>query len=332
MILYDGETGYLQRLAAQFKRRFSIEVFISVFGERKDVMAYMESVDKGILLTGDLTIIELKTRYKNIKFCYLEPKIYYDEPEEDLWDLRVFKYQSVKALTDLLRQHFIQQIPAGRRNRKKEQEWFCVCSPCHHEMLLSYSGALAQVLALKRHVLWVVLSGFSGMDQVLEEPPVRDLETLILALRKREDQMPALEPYLVSLGKISVLVPPRNPMVFCECQSRDLEYLAACLRESTAVDTVVWMFECLRPGSVEIFRSCRKIYCLEKDDICSRNRQQQFYQFMERGFGERMTSIFESVHLPVTDWSETGIHLLWQWEQSGLGEDARRRLQKLEEE
>lgn len=329
MILYDGETGYLQRLAAQFKRCFFPGVSIAVFGVREDAAAYMESVDKGILLTGDLDIIELKMRYKNIKFCCLEPQIYYDEPEEDPWDLHIFKYQSVNVLAELLRKHFCVQIPSGIRNTAQEQEWYGVCSPCRHEMLLSYSGALAQTLASQKKVLWVSLSGFSGMDQVLEEQSQTDLESLILALRKTTDQKPALDSYLVSAGKISVLVPPRNPMALCECQARDLEHLAVYLRESTAVEAVVWMFDCLHPGSVEIFRNCRKIYCLEKEDTSSRNRQQQFYQFMERIFRDRISSLFESVNLPVTDWSETGIHLLWQWEQSGLGADVRRRLQKL---
>lgn len=322
IILLDSDAGYVNRLAAALKKYVPEQTMIYVFCDEAQ-MLNCQTFQEAVLCCGIVPTVPLKDLFPHLVLYFLQ-----GEPEEGLeqdWDKVIFKYQSVRKI--------VAQIAGSSRKGRiqpisstESQQWYGVISPCHHENAEAFAITLAQILGNRKPTLLIMLSEFSGIKELFEIPETTVMEQLVLQLRKNIPQADRTERYTFRLGDISVLCLPENPSMLYELTRADIEKLEYFIRKETEAEAVVWFLGSLFWFGMDLMKSCQKMFCLEKRDIISRCQSEAFYDFVRKGYMNTQIAMPESLEMPVISFAEKGEHLLWQWKNSVLGEEIKKRI------
>lgn len=328
LILYDAEETYAKSLAAGLKYYLQGQAGIRLVKNREELISSSDFTEDTVLLSGDLSLFELKKLNSDLKFCYLASEEYETVSDNEVrWDYYLYKYQSVQAIARAVISRFGPQNRVYQRKSDEMEEWYGIVSAAHHEMMIPYSLAMASILAEQKKVMWVGLAEFCGISGLLGLEHMYDTGDLFGRLRAgfaTEDEQRQSVIWVENLG---ILEPPENPMILYELQENDLLSLTRYIRGYRQVDAVVWLVGNLFPGSVWLLNQCRRIFSLEKGDVCSRCLNQEFRTFLERLNQQEVVS-YETVTAPSLLSMEPGLHLLQQWANSSMGGEIRKRFGK----
>lgn len=333
VILFDSDEVYMRRLAAALKNYLKDSISVFVFSKESQLLAGRDTLKGAVIFCGIRTEINLRDIFSDSIICWLQGEENAEDEHE--WDRIIFKYQSVRKIAG----EICRITGTGRGHRRKPanvQNWYGVVSPCHHGNTGAFAAAAAQILSERSRVLLIAAAEFTGLRELLELPEMSGLEQLILHLRS-EDSVEEMseECFSVRVGNFSVLCFPDNPLVLCELTSEDLIHMENYIKEALEADTVIWYMDSLFGYGLHILSRCTKVFCLEKNDICSRCIQREFENYLSRACAEPAdlsADCLEKIILPETAWQEKGEHLLLQWKNSVFGEEIRKRIGDTDEE
>lgn len=332
IILFDSDEVYIRRLAAALKDYLNEGVSVFVFSKENQLLSSKNTWKGAVIFCGIKTKFNLHDFFPDSVICWLQGEENVDD--EDEWDRIIFKYQSVRKIAGEI--YKMAGIGGGyRRKPLNTQKWYGVISPCHHGNAGAFAAAAAQIISEHSRVLLVIAAEFSGMRELLELPEMSALEQLILDLRAEDPMSEITEScFHVRIGNFSVLCFPDNPIMLCELTSEDVTRFETYLREDLEADVVIWYMDHLFGYGLHILNRCNKIFCLEKNDICSRCIQREFETYLSRActdHADSLSDLLEKIVLPETVWQEKGEHLLQQWKNSSFGEEIRQRIGDIDE-
>lgn len=332
VILFDSDEIYMRRLAAALKDYLKESVSVFVFSGENQLIESRDIMKGAVIFCGKRTTMNLRQFFPDSMICWMQGEE--DAEDEGEWDRVIFKYQSVRKIAgELCKMTGV--LYGQKQKRRHEQIWYGVISPCHHGNTAALAAAAAQIIAEQSRVLLIVAAEFTGMKELLELPEMTDLEQLILYLREEEPaEEIKKENFTVRIGNFSILCFPDNPVMLCELTSEDLLHMENYIKENLEADIVIWYMDSLFGYGLEIISRCTKVFCLEKNDICSRCIQQEFENYLSRAYVNRSSSLenlLEKIILPEIIWQEKGEHLLQQWKNSVFGAEIRKRMKDEDE-
>lgn len=318
VLLCDAQEVYVKRLAAGLKRLFQEQVQVSCCSSMEELGADFE-VD--LLLSSQIPPSGWLEKREHCTCLWLDDRE--DVAEGFPWKDCVYKYQSVAKIGKVLQSYLPQCWQGGHLGQGvKRQLWYGVVSAVRHEQMLPFACCLASEISTTGKVLVVVLQEFSGLQQYLELGEGSQMEAFLYQLRKKEAWWQVPLPQVSVLPSFDLMLGPENPMVLYELNDQDIQRLMECIRNHRQYDAVVWVAGNMMPGMEQLFLRSQQVYSIEKQDCYSRCCQQEFDAFYRKLIPTETVPLVK-VSLPAMLDGQTGQHLLWQWEHSGVGEVVR---------
>ena len=322
-VLFDPDAGYIHRLAAGLKNYLPAGTSIYVFSDEARMLACEDDFQDAVFCCGSGMEISLKESFPHSSLYYLQGEEENGRDQE--WDKVIFKYQSVRKIAAQIA-GFSDMRGIRSVTAEREQVWYGVFSPCHHENAQAFAITLAQILGNRTPALLILFAEFTGIGELFDIPQTAAMEQLVLRLRKNTDREEWDRGYVFKLGEASVLCLPENPSVLYELTDSDIKNLEYFIREETGARAVVWFLGSLFRFGMDIMKNCQKVFCLEKRDVISRCLLREFYEFVRKGYGDTEKDMPERLELPELSFTEKGDHLLWQWKNSVMGEEIYKRI------
>lgn len=324
ILLCDSDPTYAKRLAAGLKRQLKERASINT-STRMDEFADGDQVAH-MLVSSQTPDAQWQKRHEDCVYIWL------DDGESDdenlLWQLRIFKYQSVSQIGKELMKY----LPSRRSDKEfkgvmSEQKWYGVVSPARHESTIPYGMALAQLLGETKHTLLVLLMEFSGVVPLLDLERNSGMEEFLLELRKKDlgDVNLVPMPNMYQLTGVDVMNVTDNPMVLYELVESDLQRLVQRIQCCEKYGAVVWVAGNMVQGIGNLFQNSEKVFLVEKGDSYSQCCQKEFQKFADKLGVDQELLI--PLSLPVLKGIQPGEHLLLQWRQSPIGDAARKQLE-----
>lgn len=331
LIFYDAEEAYAASLAAGMKHYLRGQAVVHLVKNREDLFSCFDYADGTVLISGDISLCDLKRFHANLQFCYLASEEYETDSGANVrWDYCLYKYQSVQVMSGALLSKFGFQNRVCQRQSDQIEEWYGIISPAHHDMEVPYSLTMAAILAERKRVLWVGLTEFCGIDGLLGLERMQDAGELFQLLRTGSGLDNEQKGCMIWMDNLGILEPPENPMILYELQENDILNLSHYIRKYGHAEAVVWLIGNIFPGSIWLLKQCRRILSLEKNDTCSQCINQEFHRFLEKMGQEEALSCERVMASSLLD-MEPGIHLLQQWVNSSMGGEIRKYFGKEQE-
>lgn len=338
ILLCDSDEVYAKRLATGLQRQFRELVSVRTCSD----LARMEPGTEADLLVGNQNPEEDFLKLHPQCVCLwldegsgLEKSMekagglntsdgYEQNTEPQIWQGSVFKYQSVSKMAKVLKQYFPHSVRGGTvAGTGIRQLWYGVVSPVRHPSILPFACTLAGELGREKRVLLMVFMEFSGICQLLEISESTGMESFLFRLRQREQISEIPFPQVSILPGFDLLCGPDNPMVLYELNDQDVNRLMERIQFCQEYDAVVWVGGNMLQGIGELFHRSEHIFAIGKGDRYSRCCQREFEMFFDK-LQQGDTESLINVRLPEVFGTQTGEHLLWQWEHSAVGDEVRR--------
>lgn len=338
ILLCDSDEVYAKRLAYGLQRQFREQVSVRTFSGSFDADGQEVSAD--LLLGSRLPGHNWRLHHPNCIYIWLDEGDGAEhsgqadggnaltDPEtdgaSDVWQDSIFKYQPVSKIARTLQSYL--PVQTGKQlgcQTKLRQLWYGVVSPTRHPSMLPFACSLASCLGEKKRVLLLVLMEFSGIFSLLELRPGQGMETFLLRLRQRDSLERIPFPMVHVVGDFDLLNGPDNPMILYELNEADILRLIERIQICRQYDAVVWVGGNMMRGIGEFFRQSEMVFAVERGDRYSQCCQQEFMTFFEK-MNQKDMDHLRCVRLPVLAGTQTGEHLLWQWNHSVIGEIARK--------
>lgn len=327
ILLFDSDAVYAKRLAAGLKRKFRDQIQIRTSSHLSE--NEIENLDVNLILGNQIPDGVWQKQHPGcICLRLTEPDV--QVPESIACQEMLFKYQSVTAIARALASYLpVQQANGCSTGQGQKQQWYGVVSPIRHSSMIPFACTLAAKLGEEKKVLFLVLMEFSGITSLLGIDEGCGMEQFLFRLRKREAVEQVAFPAVCGLENFDLLNGPKNPMVLYELNETDILRLIERIHKEARYDCVVWVGGNMMRGIEHLFSGSKQVFSLDKKDVYSNCCQREFEAFftMQQEHGQTITTVCpREVHC-----EQKGLHLLWQWKNSALG-DLVERLLKGEKE
>lgn len=317
ILLCDSDEVYTKRLAAGLKRKFREQIQVWTYSSVSE--KEMASMEADLVLGNQMPDKNWQSEHKKCVYLWLaEPDV--DTIPDVICAEKVFKYQSVSELARILQNYLptqIVKVVEGTVN--KNQQWYGVISPVRCQEMIPFACTLASKLGEQKRVLLLALMEFSGITSLLGLDPGQGMEPFLLQLRQKERLEQVRFPEVHGLLGFDLLTGPNNPIVLYELNEMDVLHMIERICAETQYDCVVWVGGNMIRGIDILFAKSKQIFLLGKKDAHSKCCQQEFEQFFQMQQSEKEEKLTRT-YLPVLAQEQTGMHLLWQWSHSVIGE------------
>ena len=327
ILLCDSDAVYAKRLAAGLKGKFREQIQIRTSSHLSE--SEIEHSDVHLILGNQIPDgVWQKQHPECVCLRLTEPDV--QAAESIACQEMIFKYQSVSAIARALASYLpVQQANGCSTGQGQKQLWYGVVSPTRHSSMIPFACTLAAKLGEGKRVLLLVLMEFSGISSLLDIDDGCGMESFLFRLRKRESVEQVAFPTVCVLENFALLNGPKNPKVLYELNETDIFRLIERIHNENRYDCIVWVGGNMMRGIEHLFSGSKQVFSLEKKDVYSHCCQREFEAFfaMQQEQGQTITTVCPGeVHC-----EQKGLHLLWQWKNSALG-DLVERLLKGEEE
>ncbi|MCD8300662.1 MAG: hypothetical protein LUC41_05770 [Clostridiales bacterium] len=308
IILGGFETVYMKKLALYLGSRMGEQISVGI-ADRPS-----EGENDGTVWIGSEDFLEEVKKSRGDSNC-----IILSEEELNRED-SVCRYQSCERLYQQIIAIYGRFYAVPETMRSQKQKWIVLTGCVTTSELSAFAATCAMILAERSRVLYLNLSGCSGMEKLFLLDKGVDLSDLTEALRRDETVYP--EAYVRQMEDINYIMPPANPMILSELTEEDMARLIEAIGRRTDYRYVVTALGSACRGSDRLFQLASRIFLLtEKGHLkdCGNSEWSDFIA-LSRGTKE---SGAERIALPKIEADSSGTHLLHGWQEGAIGQLAR---------
>lgn len=292
-----GSSAYAGRLAECIRKNAPeyLEILnCACKGEISDeISEFLSQTQPDIMLYEQLADAENHVSLNTVRIQLVAEEYVLNNPQED--PAVIFRYQKGP---EILRQIFQIYEKISKKNlicwcKTMNLEMTAFYAPGGHEFLLPFSLSYAANSKGKGKVLYLNLSEFSGMADIMGDKDGGNFSDLIYGIRQRKERfLVCLQSVLHHTEAFDYVLPPENPQDIYEIGEEDLACLLSLLREQTEYELVVWNCGTLNQSVRQVLNYCSKIYCVIKETLFGKSRKAEFEKFLEkeavRGIKEKL--------------------------------------------
>lgn len=249
--------------------------------------------------------------------------------EEGTEEMVICRYQSCEKVCQRILFFCRKRGGAALVSQTNRQKWLVMTADCTVSQMLAFSVTLAYLLGQKGRTLYLNLSECSGMGELFLMDPGTDLSDMILELRQDEGVL--LEAFTRRLEQVDCILPPDNPMVLHEIREQDVEKILRKVQETDLYEYVVLAIGSSCCGCDLFFQRASRLLHLTREGETFPESRQAWLRLIRTCRQEPSVSVSQ-ISLPPVSAENGGIHLLYDWAKSPLGQLAREYLNREGEE
>lgn len=313
LVVYDKDTGYMNRLSLLLAKRKELRVNVSVFSDGSEVEKYAESQGIDLLLQGE----DIPTRVKARSVYFFTESREKEKTEEHY----VYKFQSVDGIIARIAGKKKTRKPANITSQPKtgNTRMIGIYSPIHRCGKTTYALSLGRELGKKYQVLYLNLEGYAGIGALFESGGDNLADLIYYAKQEQANMGMRIGMMAKKMESLDYIAPMAMGEELKTITKEEWLTLLQDICQQSVYEVIVLDLGDGVQGCMDILEECRVIHMPVLSDDLSQSKIIQFEENMKLLHKEWMLDRIHQIFLP--EWVEDR----WQVMMNGF---ARRMIEK----